>query len=160
MPSSRNRSDGSSADGPSAPMVRATGSGLLAALVLATVIGLVPGRAAAFGTIDTGGQNREHERITRAAVACAAGGDSGRACFEARSADQLAGHGKRFGAVGSPDLTEPLDPAAHCDDADYLAGDYPRTRDRATASLRDCVDHLRARFRDAVDEAGKLLDAD
>ncbi|GAA0899128.1 hypothetical protein GCM10009558_088670 [Virgisporangium aurantiacum] len=141
-------------------MVRATGPGLLAALVLPLVIVLVPARAAAFGTIDTGGQNREHERITRAAVACAAGPESGRACFEPRSADQLAGHGKRFGAVGSPDLTEPLDPAAHCDDADYLAGDYPRTRDRATASLPDCVDHLRGRFLEAVDEAGNLLDAD
>ena len=141
-------------------MVRATGPGLLVALVLPLVIVLVPGRAAAFGTIDTGGQNREHERITRAAVACAAGPHAGRACFGPRSADQLAGHGKRFGAVGSPDLTEPLDPAAHCDDADYLAGDYPRTRDRATASLRGCVDHLRGRFREAVDEAGNLLDAD
>jgi hypothetical protein len=121
---------------------------------------LVPGPAAAFGTIDTGGQNREHERITRAAVACAARNRSDRFCFEPRSADQLAGHGKRFGAVGSPDLSEPLDPAAHCDNADYLAGDYPRTRDRATASLRNCVDHLRGRFREAVDEAGNLLDAE
>jgi hypothetical protein len=120
----------------------------------------VSGPASAFGTIDTGGQNREHERITRAAVACAAAGTgSERVCFEPRSADQLAGHGKRFGAVGSPDLSEPLDPAAHCDNADYLAGDYPRTRERATASLRNCVDHLRGRFREAVDEADDLLDA-
>jgi hypothetical protein len=130
---------------------------------------LAPGKASAFGTIDTGGQNREHERITRAAVACAAGtgpdevrAGTGpdRVCFESRSADQLAGHGKRFGAVGSPDLTEPFNPAAHCDGADYLAGGYPRTRDEATASLRGCVDHLRGRFREATDEAGDLLDAE
>ena len=93
-------------------------------------------------------------------MACAARTGSRRDCFEPRTADQLAGQGKRFGAVGSPDLTEPLNPAAHCDDADHLAGDYPRTRGAATASLLECVDHLRGRFREAVDEAGNLLDAD
>jgi hypothetical protein len=141
-------------------MAQTTGPGLLAALVLSSVIMLVPGPASAFGTIDTGGQNREHERITRAAVACAAGAGPDRVCFEPRSADQLAGHGKRFGAVGSPDLTEPLNPAAHCDGADYLAGGYPRTRDEATVSLRSCVDHLRGRLREAIDEARNLLDAE
>jgi hypothetical protein len=128
--------------------------------VLSSVVAWVPAPAAAFGTIDTGGQNREHERITRAAVACTARTGSLRDCFESRSADQLAGQGKRFGAVGSPDLTEPLNPAAHCDDGDYLAGDYPRNRSAATTSLLECVDHLRGRFREAVDEAGNLLDAD
>jgi hypothetical protein len=146
-----------------------TGPGLLAVLVLSAVVGAAPGRAAAFGTIDTAGQHREHERITRAAVACTARGGadrlSARVCFEPRSADQLAGHGKQFGAVGSPDLTEPLDPTAHCDDADFLEADlldgaYPQTRDEATAGLRGCVDHLRGRFREAVDRAGNLLDAD
>jgi hypothetical protein len=140
--------------------VRRIGPGLLAALVLSSVIVLVPGPASAFGTVDSGGQNREHERITRAAVACAAGTGPARVCFEPHSADQLAGHGRRFGAVGSPDLTEPLNPAAHCDAADYLAGGYPRTRDEATASLRSCVDHLRGRFREATDEAKNLLDAE
>jgi hypothetical protein len=140
--------------------VRRTWPGLLAALVLSGVDVLVPVPASAFGTIDTGGQSREHERITRAAVACTARAGSDRVCFEPRSADQLAGHGKRFGAIGSPDLTEPLDPAAHCDDADYLAGDYPQTRDAATVNLLNCVDHLRGRFREAADEARSLLDAD
>jgi hypothetical protein len=98
-------------------------------------------------------------------VACAAGTGSRRDCFESRSADQLAGQGKRFGAVGSPDLTEPLNPAAHCDDgdyltADYLTADYPRDRSAASASLLSCVDHLRGRFREAADEARNLLDAD
>jgi hypothetical protein len=50
------------------------------------------------------------------------------------------------------------DPTAHCDDADFLASGYPRTRDEATASLLDCVGHLRRRFREATDEAGDLLD--
>jgi hypothetical protein len=141
-------------------MGRGRWPGLLAALVVSSVLLPISGPASAFGTIDTGGQSREHERITRAAVACTARTAADRVCFEPRSADQLAGHGKRFGAVGSPDLTEPLDPAAHCDDADYLAGDYPRTRDAATVHLLACVDHLRGRFREAVDEAGNMLDAD
>jgi hypothetical protein len=141
-------------------MVWRTWPGLLAALVVSSLSVLVPGQASAFGTIDTGGQNREHERITRAGVACAAGTGVDRVCFEPRSADQLAGRGKRFGAVGSPDLTEPFETAAHCDDADYLVGGYPRTREVATASLRHCVDHLRGRFREATDEAENLLDAD
>ena len=51
-------------------------------------------------------------------------------------------------------------PAAHCDDADYLAGDYPRTRDEATAALRECLDHPRGAFRAAVESAAGLLDAD
>ena len=134
------------------------GPGLLALLVLSGSVVLVPGSAAAFGTIEGGGQNREHERITRAAVACPAGTDSAGDCFEPRSVDQLAGHGKTFGAVGSPDSTEISDPGAHCDDADFLVGGYPQTRDEATTRLRDCVDHLRLRFREAIDSAKGLLD--
>ena len=44
---------------------------LLASLVVMAFIGSAPGSAAAFGTIDTGGQRREHERVTRAALSCA-----------------------------------------------------------------------------------------
>jgi hypothetical protein len=134
------------------------GPGLLASLVLSSCIVLVPSSAVAFGTIEGGGQNREHERITRAAVACPAGAGSDGDCFEPRSMDQLAGHGKGFGAVGSPDSTEISDPAAHCDDADFLVGGYPQTRDEATTRLRDCVEHLRLRFREAIDSAKGLLD--
>jgi hypothetical protein len=118
----------------------------------------VPTRAVAFGTIEGGGQNREHERITRAAVACPAGAASDGDCFEPKSLDQLAGHRKSFGAVGAPDRTEVSDPTAHCDDADYLAGRYPRTRAAATGGLLDCVNHLRERFREAVGNAADLLD--
>jgi hypothetical protein len=139
-------------------MNRTGAASLLAPLVLACLIGWVPGRAVAFGTIDGGGQSREHERITRAAVACAAGAGSDGDCFEPKSIDQLAGHGKTFGDVGSPDRTEAGNPSAHCDDADFLAGAYPQTRDEATARLHDCVDHLRGRFREAVDSAAGLLD--
>jgi hypothetical protein len=134
------------------------GPGLLASLVLSGYIVLVPNSAAGFGTIEGGGQNREHERITRAAVACPAGTGSDGDCFEPRSVDQLAGHGRGFGAVGAPDLTEVSDPAAHCDDADFLVGRYPQTRDEASARLLDCVNHLRRRFREAIDSAKDLLD--
>ncbi|WP_232344124.1 CinY protein [Actinoplanes awajinensis] len=118
----------------------------------------VPAPATAFGTIEGGGQHREHERITRAALACHASAASSGDCFEPKSADQLAGHRKSFGAVGAPDLTEVSDPSAHCDDADYLDGGYPRTRAQATRGLLACVDHLRGRFREAVERAAGLLD--
>ena len=110
-----------------------------------------PGSAAGFGTIDGGGQNREHERITRAALACP-GGTGSTELFRAGSVDQLAGHDREFGGVGAPDSDEICGlPAAHCDDADFLQAGYPRTRDQATATLVDCVDHLRGRFGEAVD---------
>jgi hypothetical protein len=136
------------------------GPGLLASLVLSISVVLVPSSAAAFGTIEGGGQNREHERITRAAVACPAGTGADGNCFEPSSMDQLAGDGKQFGAVGAPDRTEIRDPAAHCDDGDFLVGDYSQTREEATASLLDCVYHLRGDFRVAIDNAKGLLDDD
>jgi hypothetical protein len=128
------------------------------ALVLVAWIASAPGSAAAFGTIDSGGQHREHEHITRAALACA--GDAGAEpdCFEPMSIDYLAGHDREFGAVGAPDNDELSDPAAHCDNADFVEGDYPRTRDQATDSLMDCVNHLRARWKEGVDSAKDLLD--
>lgn len=131
---------------------------VLLSLLLVAWIASAPGSAAAFGTIDTGGQHREHERITRAALACA--GDAGAQpdCFEPKSMDYLAGHDREFGAVGAPDNDELSDPSAHCDNADFVPGPYPHTRDQATASLMDCVNRLRARFREGVDSAQGLLD--
>jgi hypothetical protein len=72
--------------------------------------------------------------------------------------DFLAGHDREFGAVGAPDSDEIFDPSAHCDNADFLGTDYPRSREQATAGLVDCVDHVRMRFREGVDGAGGLLD--
>ncbi|WIM94543.1 CinY protein [Actinoplanes oblitus] len=131
----------------------------------AAASGAIEGRgqyreAAAFGTIEGGGQHREHERITRAAIACRTGAGFRADCFAPRSTAQLAGHDRKFGAVGAPDSTEIADPAAHCDDADFLAGGYPRTRDQATAALLRCVAHLRRRFAEAVTSAGGVLDGD
>jgi hypothetical protein len=131
---------------------------LLACLILLSWILLPAAPAAAFGTIEGGGQHREHERITRAALSCPGSTRSSAECFAARSIDQLAGHGKGFGGVGAPDSDEIAIPAAHCDDADFLPNGYPRTREQATARLTACVEHLRTRFREAVDSAGQLLD--
>jgi len=116
--------------------------------------------ATAFGTIDTGGQHREHERITRASLSCAGNAELGENCFAAKSMDFLAGHDREFGAVGAPDSDEIADPRAHCDNADFLDGEYPRTLESATEGLVDCVNHLRARFGEAVVAAGALLDTE
>lgn len=132
--------------------------GAVLLLILLAWLGSAPGSAAGFGTIDSGGQNREHERITRAALACAGDAGSERNCFAARSIDYLAGHDHEFGAVGAPDSDELSDPAAHCDNADYLDGGYPVSRDQATVGLLDCVNQLRVRFGEGVAAAGGLVD--
>jgi hypothetical protein len=123
---------------------------------------LIPvSEAHAFGTINGLGQRAEHERITRAALACPPGVKSTGDCFEPRSIDQLAGHAGTFGAVGAPDLDEFFGVAAHCDDADFLdVPGYPQTRAAATAALLGCVTHLRGRFRQGIDGANGLFDRD
>ena len=139
-------------------MVRRWRLRLLVSLVVMTFIASAPGSAAAFGTIDSGGQRREHERVTRAGLACAGDAGSDPYCFEPTSIDYLAGRAPEFGAVGAPDSDELSDPAAHCDNADFLEGGYPRTRDEATASVVACVDHMRMRFGEGVDAAQGLVD--
>ena len=132
----------------------------LVVVVAVLVTSPAPG-AAAFGTIDGGGQHREHERITRASLACAGEAPLGEVCFAARSMDFLAGHDHEFGGVGAPDSDEIADPTAHCDNADFLEVDnYPRTREQATAGLLGCVSHLQGRFGEAVVAAAALLDGD
>ncbi|WP_438487298.1 CinY protein [Streptomyces sp. S186] len=116
--------------------------------------------ADAFGTVNAFGQHAEHERITRAALACAPGVPSDGSCFEPRSLAQLAGQRWTFGAVGAPDSDEVLNSAAHCDGADYLdTKGYPRSRQQATEALRGCIAHLQARFGQGVAAAGGALDA-
>ena len=131
-------------------------------LVIATVVialsASIPGSAVGFGTIDSGGQNREHERITRAALACTDDAGSDADCLEPQSMDALAGHGREFGAIGAPDRDELSLSAAHCDNADFLAGDYPQTRDQATAAAVDCIVQLQVRFEEGVRSAANLLD--
>ncbi|HEY5846620.1 MAG TPA: hypothetical protein VIT42_07505 [Microlunatus sp.] len=133
---------------------------LMAAMVVMAGAVSPPGSAAAFGTIEGGGQHRAHERITRAALACASAAGVDGNCFEPRSMDLLAGRDPSFGGVGAPDSDELSDPTAHCDNADFLVeASYPRTRDLATAGLMDCVNHLRLRFDEGIDGAADLVDA-
>lgn len=137
--------------------IAATAMAAAAASVL--LVGTAP-RADAFGTI---GHLAEHERITRAALACGTP-NGGADCFEPRSLDQVAGKKGTFGAVGSPDnplTAEILTSAAHCDNADYVAGpDYSaQDRQRATAALLACVDHARRMVRAGVQRAGAILDS-
>src|SRR4051812_28250589 len=84
---------------------------LLTAFVLAVWMVLPTSSASGFGTIDSGGQHREHERITRAALSCAGADHSDVHCFQPRSIDFLAGHDHEFGAVGAPDSDEISVPA-------------------------------------------------
>ncbi|GAA0379520.1 CinY protein [Streptomyces blastmyceticus] len=145
---------------------------LVAAVGLAASALLVApaGSAHAFGTYGTLGQNHEHERITRAALACAPGASSDGSCFEPTSLAQLAGDnaqlisGKGLGAVGAPDRTQLEQAGAHCDNADYLdpkyngGKAYPQSRDAATKALRTCIAYLQQRFQDAPGTAGALVD--
>jgi hypothetical protein len=112
----------------------------------------------AFGTIRGMGQNAEHERITRRALACP---DSGRMCMQPRTLDELAGADRSFGAVGAPDRGRLIFQAkAHCDRGDYLnVVGYPQSADQAQANLRSCRAWMAAHIDAAVRDAAGLLDA-
>ena len=133
---------------------------LIVAVLVAGLVQAVAPAAHGFGTINSAGQHAEHERLTRAALACPAGtpAPSTGDCFEPVSIDQVAGKTGTFGAVGAPDADEPLDPSAHCDDADFFAGaGYPQTRAQADAALLSCLQHLRGRFGAGVTDAAGML---
>ncbi len=132
------------------------------------VLALIPAQAGAFGTVNGFfGQNGEHERITRAALACPAGTPSDGSCFEPVSMTQIGGApGGAFGAVGIPDFPPPSPTEAHCDDGDFLnpklypkVTSYPQTRAAADAALNACRTELVTRFRQGRDAAPPLLDA-
>jgi hypothetical protein len=130
-----------------------------AAVAAATVVSclLLAPSVLGFGTINGAGQRAEHERITRAALACS--GPASSTCFEPTSITNLAGGSGTAGGVGSPDADEIFNGAAHCDNADFLATPgYPQSRAGATATLLECRAHLRGRFMQAVTAAARLLD--
>ncbi len=118
----------------------------------------LPGSALAFCTVNVPGtgQSAEHERMTRAAVACR---DAVRRhVVRAGVGRQLAGRTGTFGAVGQPDVPPPEGPESHCDDADYLdTGSYPISRAAATATLAGCVSHLQAQFTESSIRARRIL---
>ena len=112
---------------------------------------------AGFGTINGLGQSAEHEKITRAALACK-GGEAANSCFQPVSLNQVAGESGTFGAVGSPDSDQTFEPRAHCDDADYLnVAGYPQSRAKATTTLLGCIAYLKSEFTGGVTSAGAMM---
>ncbi|MFZ4607641.1 MAG: hypothetical protein ACOYM5_15440 [Caulobacter sp.] len=117
---------------------------------------LAPMPALAFGTIHGLGQDAEHERITRKALA-----QSG---IEARTLDELAGKRGTFGAVGAPDRPDRglmSVSAAHCDNGDWLdTPGYPRTQPEAEAVLESCRAFIFVSMEEAVNRAAELVGPD
>ena len=131
-----------------------------ALLASAVVLLRLPATAGAFGTVNLPGtgQSAEHERMTRAALACPARVRSDDSCFEPASLGQLAGRTGTFGAVGQPDIPPPEVAELHCHDADYLdTGSYPISRAAASATLDECVTHLQAQFTESWRRARRIL---
>ena len=128
--------------------------------LIALALALAAPAALAFGTIHGLGQNAEHERITRHALACAPG-TAADECFQKNTLDMLAGAKNNFGAVGAPDRgTLVFHAPAHCDGGDYfdVAG-YPQTKTAAQANLEACRAWMAKELEAAVEAAGGLLDA-
>lgn len=114
-----------------------------------------------FGTINSGGQNSEHGRITRHALSCDSATPPS-ACFQPDTLDSLAGSRGDFGAVGAPDRGRGmLTSFSHCSAGDYFdVPGYPRSRSEAEASLSECRDYMLDNIRHAVRDAADLLDDD
>ena len=114
----------------------------------------------AFGTIRGLGQDAEHERITRNALACK-DGDASDGCFQKKTLDMLAGSKNNFGAVGLPDRGPLIFKAdAHCDAADWFdVTGYPKTKADARSHLEACRAWMKKELDAAVEAAGDLLDA-
>jgi hypothetical protein len=140
--------------------------------VVVIILLTLPAPSSPFGTVDaplTLHQHSEHERLTRAALACKAKEPSNGDCFEPLSLDELSGREEKptgyFGAVGAPDelksLTDPDSSEgweAHCDNADFFNGPgYPQDRVIATLVLQKCVTHLHNRVSEGVSAAALLL---
>ena len=125
------------------------------------VLSFVPPPVFAFGTVRELGQNAEHERITRHALACndLSGNND---CLESRTLKELAGADNNFGAIGIPDRGE-LVPSnrAHCDGGDYLdIPGYPHSQAEAQNALDSCRAFMVEKLDEAVADARKLLDGD
>ncbi len=132
-------------------------------LILALALGIaVAGttEAGAFGTIRALGQNSEHERITRRALACPPGVPSDNSCFEPATLDELAGKAGTFGAIGIPDRGPLIEDASfHCDGGDHLAvPGYPQSKAKARKALAACRTRMVQNLRAATVRAGALLD--
>jgi hypothetical protein len=121
-------------------------------------LALTAATAFGFGTIHGLGQDAEHERITRHALACQRGAAPG-SCFESKSLDMLAGKTGTVGAVGLPDVTMITSADAHCDMGDYLnVPGYPQSKADANAQLAKCRAWMAAKLDEAVRDAAALVD--
>lgn len=126
-----------------------------AALIGGALIG-----ATGFGTINSMGQNAEHERITRWALGCERTGPPLPWCLEPDTLDEMAGEFGSFGAIGTPD-TPPaiLESAPHCDNGDHVAGGaYPHSAADARRELENCRNLMRQNLEAAVFAAAGVLD--
>lgn len=132
-----------------------------AAFVAGLCVVAVAGPALAFGTVRFLGQDAEHERITRRALACITADRS--QCFDPASLDEIAGKKGTWGGVGYPDdptagLMSSTD--AHCDSGDTLpTARYPQSAQAARAKLESCRAWMVSNLDGAVAEAAALLDA-
>lgn len=130
-------------------------------LLVILALGALATQAFGYGTIVGLGQNAEHERLTRRALACqpsGAGTKSNGICFEDASIANLAGAPGSVGAVGYPDISSYInDPSYHCDGGDFfpIAG-YPQTA-AAAAELAKCRAVISTRLDQAVGAAAGLL---
>jgi hypothetical protein len=135
-------------------------SALVGALVLSlSLVALsVPTPGYAFGTIRELGQDIEHGRITRRALACQADSAFG-TCFETKTLNSLAGKKGTFGAVGAPDRGRGmLTSYAHCSGGDYYdVQGYPHSKAQAEATITECRDHMIENLNHAVRDAAKLV---
>jgi hypothetical protein len=137
-------------------------SGLL--LLTGSVVALSAAPAQAFGTINTFGQSAEHEKITRAALACTHPNEPNGECFQPKSLEALAGKFGSAGAVGAPDLHRSSVVQQHCDDGDWLSDTvygrpYPKLQVTAKATIAGCVEYARTNLTAAVRGAGTMVDA-
>jgi hypothetical protein len=126
-------------------------------LIVAALALAFAGGAWAFGTTHSLGQNAEHEKITRLALACGRGPAP---CFQPLTLDQLAGRRGTLGAIGAPDAgTLTFQHKAHCDGGDFLdAPGYPQTDAQARAALVACRSWMRSELELAAKEAADLVD--
>ena len=118
----------------------------------AMAIGVAASAALAFGTINAFSQHAEHENITRLGLSSLGIGP--------KTMTEIAGTKGAFGAVGAPEGRLLSQKSAHCDGGDYFdVPGYPQSKKAALKRLKDCRAWIFAKLKEAVRDAGALVDA-